>query len=270
MKIRKAVLPVAGMGTRFLPVTKVVPKELLPIVDKPVIQYLVEEAVLSGIEEIIFVISKDKELIRDHFSHHPELEAILKERDKHHIAEKLNLIHRSAKFSYVYQNEPLGDGHAILQAEALVGNEPFLVLFGDDIVKGDVPAARQLMDHFKGEAIIAVEQVSKDWISSYGVIDPGEKKGRLYEVKGMVEKPNPNDAPSDLGVIGKYICPPEIFEAIRKSATGKDGELRLIDGLIKLGETQPIWAYLLEGERFDTGKPSGLIAANNAFLKNKV
>lgn len=266
MKIRKAVLPVAGMGTRFMPATKVIPKELLPIVNKPVIQYLVEEAVLSGIEEIIFVISKDKELIREHFSRHPELEAVLKARRKYHVLEKLEPIHKLATFHYVYQEEPLGDGHAILQAETLVENEPFLVLFGDDIVKHEVPAAQQLMDQFKGEAIVAVQRVAKEQLSSYGVIHPGEKKGALHKIEGMVEKPHPDEAPSELGIIGKYVCPPEIFEAIRQGKAGNDGELRLIDGLNKLRESQNVWAYPIQGERFDTGKAEGLIAANNAFL----
>lgn len=266
MKIRKAVLPVAGMGTRFMPATKVVPKELLPIVDKPVIQYLVEEAVASGIEEIIFVISPDKELIRHHFSHHPELESILKERGKHDIAEKISPIHGMAKFTYVYQDEPLGDGHAILQAEEMVGGEPFAVLFGDDIVKHDKPAIQQLIDQFKGEVVMAVEQVPKEHISSYGVISPGEKTGRLYKVEGLIEKPHPDEAPSDFGVIGKFVCPPSIFEAIRQGSASKGNELRLIDGFIKLSEDEGIWAYHVEGIRFDTGKAEGLIAANNAFL----
>ncbi len=265
MKIKKAVLPVAGMGTRFMPATKVVPKELLPIVDKPVIQYLVEEAVLSGIEEIIFVISKNKELIRHHFSHYPELESVLKARNKEHIAEKIRPIHEMAHFHYIYQDEPLGDGHAILQAESLVGDEPFLVLFGDDIVKHDIPASKQLIDQFKGESVIAVERVPKESISAYGVIHPGENQGRLYEVHGLVEKPAQEEAPSDLGVIGKYVCPPTIFEAIREGAASKDGELRLIDGFIKLAEKEGVWAYHIEGERFDTGQAKGLIEANRAF-----
>jgi len=266
MKIRKAVLPVAGMGTRFMPATKVVPKELLPIVDKPVIQYLVEEAVESGIEEIIFVISPDKELIRHHFSHHPELEGILKERGKHDIVEKISPIHDMAKFTYVYQAEPLGDGHAILQAEEAVAGEPFAVLFGDDIVKHDKPAIQQLIDQFKGEVVMAVEQVPKEQISAYGVINPGEKSGRLYKVEGMIEKPHPDEAPSDFGIIGKFVCPASIFEAIRQGSASKGNELRLIDGFIKLSEKEGIWAYHVEGIRFDTGKAEGLIAANNAFL----
>lgn len=266
MKIRKAVLPVAGMGTRFMPATKVVPKELLPIVDKPVIQYLVEEAVESGIEEIIFVISPDKELIKEHFSHHPELESILKERGKHDIAERIEPIHGMAKFSYVYQNDPLGDGHAILQAEEAVAGEPFAVLFGDDIVKHEVPALKQLIDQFQGESVIAVEQVPKEQISAYGVIKPGEQRGRLYKVEGLVEKPEPHEAPSDFGVIGKFVCPASIFEAIRQGSASKGNELRLIDGFIKLSDDEGIWAYHIEGERFDTGKAEGLIAANNAFM----
>lgn len=269
MKIRKAVLPVAGMGTRFMPATKVIPKELLPIVDKPVIQYLVEEAVLSGIEEIIFVISPDKELIRHHFSHHPELEALLKQRNKHDVVDKISPIHGMAKFSYVYQHEPLGDGHAILQAEGQVDGEPFLVLFGDDIVKHDVPAALQLMKHYQGEAIMAVEKVPRESISSYGVIKPGTARTgqpRLFSVEDMVEKPHADAAPSDFGIIGKYVCPPTIFEAIRLGKHGKDGELRLIDAFLKLSETEGIWACHIEGDRFDTGKAEGLIAANNAYL----
>ena len=265
-KVKKAVLPVAGVGTRFLPATKVVPKELLPIVDKPVIQYLVEEAVESGIEEIIFVISKGKELIMDHFSENKALEELLESRGKTAILEKIRPLHKMAKFKCVYQDQPLGDGHAILCAEEAVGNEPFLVLFGDDIVKHNVPAAKQLIDHFHGEPVIAVEKVPMSSISAYGVIDPGAQDGRLYEAKGMVEKPSQEEAPSDLGVIGKYVCPAEIFEALKNSKAGKDGETRLIDGFIRLKETQKIWAYAIEGERFDTGKPAGLIAANNAYL----
>lgn len=266
MNIKKAVLPVAGIGSRFMPATKVVPKELLPIVDKPVIQYLVEEAIMSGIEEVIFVISKDKELIKDHFSENLWLEELLKKRGKKKPLQKIQPIHKMAKFTYVYQNAPLGDGHAILMAEEAVGNEPFLVLFGDDIVKGEIPAAKQLINHFKGESIIAVEKIPKEKTSMYGVIDPVLQSDKFFEVKDMVEKPSPDKAPSDLGVIGKYICPPEIFDAIKEANTGKDGEIRLIDGFIRLKEKQKIWAVEIEGDRFDTGNPEGLIDASHAFL----
>jgi len=269
MKIRKAVLPVAGMGTRFLPATKVIPKELLPIVDKPVIQYLVEEAVLSGIEEIVFVISRDKELIRKHFSHHPELEALLKARGKHELLNKVTPIHGMAKFKYVYQDKPLGDGHAVLMAEKEIGNEPFVVLFGDDIVKHEIPATKQLLDHFKGESILAVERIPEDKTDLYGIINPGKKTGRLYEVLDMVEKPEPEDAPSNLGIIGKYVCTPEIFSALKKAPAGKDGEIRLIDGFNELKKTQKIYAVEIMGERFDTGRPEGLVAASKAFLITK-
>ena len=259
-------MPVAGMGTRFMPATKVVPKELLPIVDKPVIQYLVEEAAASGIEEIIFVISPEKELVRKHFSEHPELEALLRQRGKHEVADRLRPIHEMARFHFVYQHEPLGDGHAILQAEKLIGKEPFLVLFGDDIVKHEVPAAKQLIERFSGESILAVEQVPQEAISSYGVILPGEAQNDLLRVIGMVEKPHESQAPSDFGIIGKYVCPPSIFEAIRNAKAGKDGELRLIDAFLHLSQSEGIWAHIIKGERFDTGKAEGLIAANNAFL----
>jgi len=263
--ITKAVIPVAGVGTRFLPITKTVPKELLPIVNKPVLQYLVEEAVNSGITEIIFVISKDKELIKEYFSEDLELVELLKKRGKDDLLDRIIHLHEMAKFTYVYQNEPLGDGHAILQAKEHVGNEPFLVLFGDDIIKHEVPAAKQLIDNFNGESVLAVTEIPKELSTSYGVINPGPSKDRLYEVSGLVEKPQPENAPSNLGIIGKYICPPEIFDAIESGSHGSDGELRLIDGFIKLSESQKIWAYSIEGERYDTGKPEGLIAANLAF-----
>jgi UTP--glucose-1-phosphate uridylyltransferase len=270
MKIKKAVLPVAGLGTRFMPATKVVPKELLPIVDKPVIQYLVEEAVASGVEEIIFVISKHKELLKEHFSRQPELEEFLISRGKLEILEKITPIHKMAKFSFVYQHVPLGDGHAVLCAEKLVGSEPFLVLFGDDIVKHRVPAAKQLIDHFNGESLLAVEKIARKDSSQYGIIDVAEKKGRLYKIKGLVEKPKPKDAPSNLGIIGKYVCPAEIFAALKKAKPSSGKEIRLIDGFIELSKVQNIWAYEIEGRRFDTGKPEGLVAANIAFLPKKV
>lgn len=267
MKIRKAVLPVAGKGTRFLPATKVIPKELLPIGDKPVIQYLVEEAVLSGIEEIIFVIAPDKELIKAHFSSDDALEEFLNTKGKHILLEKIKPIHNLAKFTYVYQNEPLGDGHAILQAEKAVNGEPFVVLFGDDIVKHDIPTTQQLMNYFKGESILAVERIPKEKTVLYGMIQPGHQSDRLCEVLNMVEKPSPSEAPSNLGIIGKYICPPEIFKALKNAPHGKDGEIRLIDGFNELKKSQKVWAVEIEGKRFDTGNPEGLAAASQAYLR---
>jgi UTP--glucose-1-phosphate uridylyltransferase len=266
MKIRKAVLPVAGIGTRFLPATKVVPKELLPIVDKPVIQYLVEEAVASGIEEIIFVISKGKEAILEHFSAHPPLEEFLRIKGKKEILKKVEPIHRLAKFRHVYQEKPLGDGDALLKAEKLIGGEPFLVLFGDDIVKSKVPAAKQLIQQFKGSSVIGVEPIPRKLTDQYGIVMPGESHGRLHEVHGLVEKPKPEKSPSTLGIIGKYVCTPEIFDAIRRARPSHEGELRLIDGFTELLKTQHLFAYEIEGQRFDTGRPAGLIAAAQAYL----
>ena len=266
MKIKKVVLPVAGMGTRFLPVTKVIPKELLPVGNKPVVQHLVEEAILSGIEEVIFVISKEKELIRHHFSHHPELEDTLTKRGKHDLLKRVNSIHEMADFKFVYQDEPLGDGHAILMAEELLGNEPFLVLFGDDIVRSEVPAAKQLIDHFTGDSLLAVERIPIEKSSMYGIINPKRGEGRLHEVIDMVEKPAPHQAPSELGIIGKYICTPEIFEALRSAEASHGGEIRLLDGLKRIRKDQNIWAVEIEGERFDTGHPEGLSDASRAYL----
>lgn len=266
MKITKAVLPVAGAGTRFLPATKVIPKELLPVGDKPVIQLLVEEAVKSGIEEIVFVIAAGKELIREHFTRKPELEALLSKRGKTDLLKKVLPLHEMARFRYVYQDQPLGDGHAILQAENEVKGEPFLVLFGDDLVRGPVPAARQLMERFSGETVIAVERIAREKTGQYGIIVPGKAEGRLHEVRGLVEKPDPAKAPSDLGVIGKYVCTPAIFDAIRGARPSKGGELRLIDGFMRLLSSEKIRAYEVEGERFDTGYPEGLLAAGRAFF----
>jgi len=183
------------------------------------------------------------------------------------MLEKIKPIHKLAKFSYVYQHQPLGDGHAILQAEEAVGNEAFAVLFGDDIVQNEIPALQQLISHFHGDPVIAVEQVIGEAISSYGVIDPESNTGPLYKVKGLVEKPSPAKAPSDLGVIGKYVVPSSIFAALKEAVPGKDGEIRLIDGFIKLMEQGDIYACHIEGVRYDTGKPEGLIEANQGFWK---
>lgn len=266
MKIKKAILPVAGMGTRFLPVTKVIPKELLPVGNKPVVQHLVEEAIESGVEEIIFVISPEKELIRHHFSHHPELEDTLLKRGKHELLKRVNSIHEMASFKFTYQNEPLGDGHAILMAEELIDNEPFLVLFGDDIVRSEVPAAKQLIDQFKGESLLAVEKIPIEKSHMYGMIDSIVDENGVHEVKNMVEKPAAHEAPSEYGIIGKYICTPEIFNALRSAKKSDDGEVRLLDGLKRLKDQQKIWAVEIQGERFDTGHPEGLTAASKAYL----
>jgi len=271
-KIRKAVFPAAGFGTRFLPVTKSQPKEMLPIVDKPVIQYLVEEAVKSGIEEIIIVTGRGKRSIEDHFDYSFELEHTLVEKRKHNLLKEVQAIANLAKFVYVRQPMPLGDGHAILCAKELIGDEPFAVLFGDDVVDNKVPALKQLIDAYNktGSSIIGLEEVDKKETHQYGIIKPGNSKGRIYEIHDLVEKPAPGKAPSNLAIIGKYVVTPEIIQALEKSKPSHGGEIRLIDGFRELKKKQQIYGYKIEGKRYDTGTKLGLITATIDFaLKRK-
>jgi len=267
MKIRKAVLPAAGFGTRFLPATKAQPKEMLPLVDKPVIQYLVEEAVASGIEEIIIVTSRGKRSIEDHFDYCFELEKTLEAKGKEKILKELRKIEKLAKFVYVRQPMPLGDGDAILRAKELIGNEPFAILFGDDIVDGKTPALKQLIEQHQktGSCIIALENIPKKETPHYGIIKPKSGSGRLHEIESMVEKPSPKEAPSTLGIIGKYVVTPEIIAALEASSASHGGEIRLIDGFIELQKTQKIYGYEIEGKRYDTGNKLGLITATIDF-----
>lgn len=271
-KIRKAVFPAAGFGTRFLPVTKSQPKEMLPIVDKPVIQYLVEEAVASGITEIIIVTGRGKRSIEDHFDFSFELEHTLVEKGKHSLLKEVRDIARLAKFVYVRQPMPLGDGHAILCAKEVVGDEPFAVLFGDDIVDHKVPAIRQLMNVYEktGCSVMALQQVNKKESESYGMIKPKWSKGRLHEIEKLVEKPKPSAAPSNLAIIGKYVVTPDIIEALEKAKPSHSGEIRLIDGFMQLQKKQRIYGYEVEGKRYDTGTKLGLLTAGIDFaLKRK-
>ncbi len=268
--VRKAIFPAAGFGTRFLPVTKAMPKEMLPIVDKPVIQYLVEEAVAAGIEEIIIVTGRGKRAIEDHFDTSFELEYTLENKGKTEILKEVKKIENLAKFVYVRQNMPLGDGHAILCAKELIGpDEPFAVLFGDDLIDSEVPATKQLIDAYiqTEKMIIGVQQVPQESVSSYGVVDPknGENLEDAFELAGMVEKPNPADAPSDLAIVGKYICTPEIFDAIESGNTSHDGEQRLIDGFRHHLKSDRIYAKQIEGTRYDTGDKFGFIKATLDF-----
>lgn len=267
-KIRKAIFPAAGFGTRFLPVTKALPKEMLPILDKPVIQYLAEEAAASGIEEIIIVTGRGKRAIEDHFDHSFELEHNLVEKEKHELLKRVQDIEKLAKFIYVRQSQPLGDGHAILCAREIIGDEPFAVLFGDDIVDGKTPALSQLIKVYNetGASVICAEKVGPEEISSYGVIDPSSREGRKILVKGLLEKPRAKDAPSDLGIIGKYICTPDVFDFIEKAKPSIKGEIKLIDGFRAMLEAgQPLFALEVEGTRYDTGNKWGLLQANLAF-----
>ncbi|MBA4336208.1 UTP--glucose-1-phosphate uridylyltransferase [bacterium] len=270
--IRKAVLPAAGFGTRFLPATKAQPKEMLPIVDKPVIQYLVEEAVASGIEEIIIITGSSKRAIEDHFDYNFELEYMLEKKGKTDLLKKVQDVRDLAKFVYVRQSMPRGDGDAIMRARDVVGDEPFAVLFGDDLVDHEIPALKQLINVYEktGTSVIGLTKVPKEDVNKYGVVGTKSSNGRIHVIESLVEKPNQKDAPSDLAIIGKYIVTPEIFEALDKASASKDDEIRLIDGFRTLIHTQEIYGYEIEGKRYDTGDTLGFIKATLDFaLKRK-
>lgn len=263
-KIRKAILPVAGFGTRFLPATKAQPKEMLPVVDKPVIQYLVEEAVASGIEDIIFVTGRGKRAIEDHFDISYELEDTLVEKNKHELLEAVQKISTMAKFSYVRQSMPLGDGHAILQAAHMVGSEPVLVLFGDCLYDSAVPAARQLIETYEkyGDSVIGLSRVEKEEVSKFGVIEGVKLDENTFEVKNIKEKPKPEETDSDLVAVGKYIITPEVMEVLAGMKNGNSGEIRLADAFeVMLKNNRPIYGKDLEGEWLDTGDKFNFIKA---------
>lgn len=272
-KIKKAILPVAGFGTRFLPATKAQPKEMLPIVDKPIIQYLVEEAVASGIEEIIFVTGRGKRAIEDHFDYSYELEHTLVEKNKMDLLKEIYKLPNLAKYAFVRQPKPLGDGDAILKARHLVGNEPCAIIFGDDIVDFEKPCLAQLMDVFDkyGDPVIALERVPMDEVSKFGVVDPKKIDDRTYEIKRLVEKPRIEEAPSDLTVVGKYIITPDVFEELSKLKPDKGGEIRLADALANhIKNKKVVYGYEFEGKRFDCGSKMGFLKATVEFaLKHK-
>lgn len=267
MKIKKAVFPVAGLGTRFLPATKASPKEMMPLVDKPLIQYVVEEAIDAGIEEVIMITGRGKNAIEDHFDISFELEHALKGKNNNKMLEEVQRISNLVDFWYIRQKEPLGLGHAILRTKDLIGNEPFAVLLGDDIIHSDVPTIKQLMNiHEKYNAsVIAVEKVDKKDISGYGVIEPKKLDERVYQIMDMVEKPSPQDAPSDLAIIGRYILTPEIFTALEKTVPDKSGEIQLTYGLRHLLKHQVVYAYQFEGKRYDAGNKLGFLKATVEF-----
>lgn len=272
-KITKAILPVAGFGTRFLPVTKALPKEMLPIVDKPVIQYLVEEAVSAGIKEIIFVTGRGKRSIEDHFDDSFELEHNLVEKHKHELLKEIYAISRLAKFAYVRQPKPLGDGHAILCARHLIGNDPCAILFGDDIIDNPKPCIKQLMDVYEkyGDPVIALEKVPKSEVHRYGVVKGVKIEPRVHQLQDLVEKPKVEEAPSDLTVVGKYVITQDVFNVLESITPGKDGEIRLADALkAVLMKNKPIYGVEFEGKRYDCGSKIGLLRANVDFaLKHK-
>lgn len=272
MQIRKAIIPVAGFGTRFLPATKAQPKEMLTVVDKPVIQYIVEEAVASGIRDIILITGQNKRAIEDHFDRNFELEYRLKQQGKTNIMDEVRKISEMANFVYIRQKAPLGDGHAILAAKDLIGDEPVAVLFGDDIVDAKVPVLKQLMDVYEKyeDPVIGLMKVDKKNVSKYGVAGASSIGQRAWQVESLVEKPKPEHAPSNLAIIGRYIITPEIFWHLEKSKSGKDGEIRLIDGLRAHLKKRSIYAYEFEGRRFDCGDKLEFLKATVHYgLKHK-
>ncbi|MFZ3102357.1 MAG: UTP--glucose-1-phosphate uridylyltransferase GalU [Desulfitobacteriaceae bacterium] len=263
-RIRKAVIPAAGLGTRFLPATKAQPKEMLPIVDKPTIQFIVEEAVASGIEDIIIVTGRNKRAIEDHFDRSVELETFLEKAEKAELLGLVQDISRMADIFYVRQKEALGLGHAIYSARKFIGNEPFAVLLGDDIIRAEVPCLRQMINVYEryGASIVGVQEVPLEEISKYGIVD-GESLGeRIYRARDLVEKPSPREAPATrLAIMGRYILNPEIFDILENLKPGKGGEIQLTDGLRELGMLQEIMAYDFEGRRYDVGDKLGFVQA---------
>lgn len=267
MKIRKAVIPVAGYGTRCLPASKAIPKEMFTIVDRPTIQYIVEEAVASGIEQVIMITGKGKYMIEDHFDFHYDLEDILTRKRKHDLLEEVRKACNVANIVSVRQKQLLGLGHAVLCAKDVVGCEPFVVLLGDDLIDGQVPCVRQMLDVFDevGEAVVAVQRVPRQETGRYGIIDAEEIRERLFRVRRMVEKPAPEEAPSDLAIVGRYVLPPEIFNILETTPMGHGGEIQLTDALARLCEERGVYAYEFRGERYDVGDKFGFLQANLVY-----
>ncbi|HCV8808569.1 TPA: UTP--glucose-1-phosphate uridylyltransferase GalU [Staphylococcus aureus] len=260
-KIKKAIIPAAGLGTRFLPATKAMPKEMLPILDKPTIQYIVEEAARAGIEDIIIVTGRHKRAIEDHFDSQKELEMVLKEKGKSELLEKVQYSTELANIFYVRQKEQKGLGHAISSARQFIGNEPFAVLLGDDIVESEVPAVKQLIDVYEetGHSVIGVQEVPEADTYRYGIIDPLTKNGRQYEVKKFVEKPAQGTAPSNLAIMGRYVLTPEIFDYLKTQKEGAGNEIQLTDAIERMNNDNQVYAYDFEGERYDVGEKLGFV-----------
>ena len=268
-RVRKAVFPAGGLGTRFLPATKVIPKEMLALVDKPIIQYGVEEAVASGIEHVIIVTGRGKGSMEDHFDHSFELDATLERRGKHQLLAVSRGVSALARISYVRQKEPLGLGHAVLCARDLVGDEPFAVILPDDVIASEVPCIKQIIDVFnqKGGAVLATMPIEGSAISAYGVL-AGEQdpdNWRIYNCTGMVEKPKLEDAPSKQAIIGRYVLTPRVFELLEQTKPGAGGEIQLTDGIKALAKEQKVYGYTFEGKRFDAGDKLGMLQATVEF-----
>ena len=271
MKITKAVIPAAGLGTRFLPATKAQPKEMLPIVDKPTIQYIVEEAVKSGITDILIITGRSKRAIEDHFDRSIELEIELESKNKYEMLESVRAISEMVNIQYVRQKMPKGLGHAILCAKSFVGNEPFAVLLGDDIVDSDKPCLKQLIDEYyeNGATILGVQKIEKNNVNKYGIVDGIEIESGVHKVNTLVEKPKVEESPSNVAILGRYIISPSIFEILENTKPGSGGEIQLTDALKELAKIEDIIAYEFEGKRYDVGDKLGFLQATVEFaLKN--
>ncbi|MBV8054643.1 MAG: UTP--glucose-1-phosphate uridylyltransferase [Deltaproteobacteria bacterium] len=267
MKVRKAVIVAAGLGTRMLPASKVIPKEILPVVDKPALQVVVEEAVASGIEEIVLVLSPNRTIGLEHFQPAPELERHLARRGRHDILETLRQTSQLARFTAAWQHEPLGLGHAVLQAHRAIGDEPFAVILPDDIFDSERPCLRQLLDTSEAEnaPAVALMRVGRSEIPKYGIVDVGPVRPRLYELRGMVEKPPVEEAPSDFAIVGRYVLTPDIFDLLARGRPGAGGEIQLTDGLLALSKKRKMFGYEFEGTRYDLGDRVGYLTAQIGF-----
>jgi UTP--glucose-1-phosphate uridylyltransferase len=266
-KVRKAIIPAAGLGTRFLPATKAMPKEMLPIVDKPTIQYIVEEAIASGIEDIIIVTGKGKRAIEDHFDYAHELEQNLIEKGKYELLDKVRYSTNLADIHYIRQKEPNGLGHAVWCARNFIGDEPFAVLLGDDIVQSETPCLKQLIKQYEEtlSSVIGVQSVPDEETHRYGIVEPSVQDERRYQVENFVEKPAPGTAPSNLAIMGRYILTPEIFMFLDQQEKGAGGEIQLTDAIQKLNQIQRVFAYDFEGKRYDVGEKLGFVKTTIEF-----
>ncbi|PGL70319.1 UTP--glucose-1-phosphate uridylyltransferase GalU [Bacillus sp. AFS055030] len=271
MKIKKAIIPAAGLGTRFLPATKAMPKEMLPIVDKPTIQYIVEEAIESGIEDIIIVTGKGKRAIEDHFDHSFELEQNLLEKGKFELLSEVQKSSKMVDIHYIRQKEPKGLGHAIWCARKFIGDEPFAVLLGDDIVKADRSCLMQMIDQYNryNASILGVQTVNENEVSRYGIVDGSLVDNQFYNVHNLVEKPNQDDAPSNLAILGRYILTPRIFEILSSQKPGAGNEIQLTDAIAELNKYEAVYAYEFEGTRYDVGEKLGFIKTTLEFALNR-
>jgi len=263
MEVKKGVIPAAGLGTRFLPATKAMPKEMLPLIDRPVIQYVVEEAIASGIEDILIITGRGKRAIEDYFDDSPELELHLKESGKEDLLREVQEVSSLADIHYIRQREPKGLGDAVLRAEKHIGDEPFAVLLGDDIIRNFTPCTRQLID-ISGRynaSVLAVEEIPREKVSSYGIIRGRGFADSLYLIEDIVEKPSVEEAPSNLGAIGRYVFTPEIFDCLKRTPVGVGGEIQLTDAIRMLRQQQKVYAYAFKGKRYDTGDKAGYVQA---------